>query len=132
MNLSKTSAYAIRILAFMAKNPKELYSAKYLIQNLEISDKYLRKLMTELSKSGFIISIQGRNGGYKLDKQPTEILLQDIVENFDGIGSSGICLLGLENCENGQSCIMGKYWSKIHEELSGQLKSRTIADLFFE
>ena len=68
MRLSKTSEYALRILSFMAKEPKALYSAKYLVESLNISDKYLRKLMTILSKADFIKSIQGRVGGYSFNK----------------------------------------------------------------
>ena len=64
MKLSKTSEYALRILSFMAKDSSHLYSAKYLIEKLNISDKYLRRLMTDLCKAGFIKSIQGRDGGY--------------------------------------------------------------------
>ena len=62
MILSKTSEYALRILAFMSKNEDKLYSAKFLVDTLQISDKYLRRLMTDLTKAGFIYSVQGRDG----------------------------------------------------------------------
>lgn len=68
MKLSKTSEYALRILIFMAKEPEQLYTAKQLVEELNVSDKYLRRLMTDLSKSGFIRSVQGRDGGYMFIK----------------------------------------------------------------
>jgi len=75
MNLSKTSEYALCILIYMAKVPDQLYTAKQLVKELKVPDKYLRRLMTDLSKSGFIRSIQGRDGGYTFIKSPDKIML---------------------------------------------------------
>jgi hypothetical protein len=50
MKLTNTSEYALRILTFMARNPEGLFSAKSLVEKLNISDKYLRRLMTDLAK----------------------------------------------------------------------------------
>lgn len=58
MKFSKTSEYALRILTYMVKDSTQLYSAKKLIDELKISDKYLRRLMTSLTKAGFIESVQ--------------------------------------------------------------------------
>ncbi|MDD5184566.1 MAG: Rrf2 family transcriptional regulator, partial [Paludibacter sp.] len=80
MKLSKTSEYALRILIYMAKVPDQLYTAKQLVKELKVSDKYLRRLMTDLSKSGFIRSIQGRDGGYTFIKNPDDIMLYDIID----------------------------------------------------
>ena len=87
MKLSKTSEYALRILIFMAKEPDKLYTAKQLIEELKVSDKYLRRLMTDLSKSGFIQSLQGREGGYTFIKSINEIFfgyLNDVLIEEDG------------------------------------------------
>ena len=85
MKLSKTSEYALRILIFMAKEPENLYSAKHLIEKLKVSDKYLRKLMTDMSKSGFIKSSQGRDGGYTFAKDIQNIFLYDIIDSVEGM-----------------------------------------------
>ena len=75
MILSKKSEYALRILAFMSKNEDKLYSAKFLVDTHQISDKYVRRLMTDLTKAGFIYSVQGRDGGYRFAKSTNEIYL---------------------------------------------------------
>jgi Rrf2 family protein len=73
MKLSKTSEYALRILSFMARYPDKLYAARHLVEKLKISDKYLRRLMTDLSKAGFIRSRQGREGGCFFAKKISSI-----------------------------------------------------------
>jgi Rrf2 family protein len=84
MKLSNTSTHALRILSFMAREPLLLYLAKYLVEQLGISDKYLRRLMTQLTKSGFIKSVQGRVGGYSSAKAPSQIASVDIIESVAG------------------------------------------------
>ena len=87
MNLSKTSKYAFRILGHMAKNEKALYSAQQLHKDIEVPERYLRLLLTDLSKSGFIKSIQGRQGGFTFARDISRIFLIEIVEAIDGSAS---------------------------------------------
>lgn len=63
MTFSKTTEYALRVLALMAGDDKKLYSSLELHKKLKIPKKYLQRLLTDLSKSGLIKSIQGRSGG---------------------------------------------------------------------
>ena len=85
MRLSKTSEYALRILIYMAKAPDTLYSASHLIEKLNVSDKYLRRLMTDLCKSGFIQSIQGREGGYRFIRDTREIFIYDVINSVENL-----------------------------------------------
>ena len=98
MKLSKTSEYALRILIFMAKEPEQLYTAKQLVEELNVSDKYLRRLMTDLSKSGFIRSVQGRDGGYMFIKNTSEIVLFDVIDSVEGMDKLNGCVLGFDQC----------------------------------
>ncbi|HIE16178.1 MAG TPA: transcriptional regulator, partial [Bacteroidales bacterium] len=66
LQLSNTSKYTIRILAYMVNHKDSpLISAKELSDKLEIPYKFLTKIMRELVSVGFIESIRGREGGYK-------------------------------------------------------------------
>jgi len=46
--------------------------------------QYLAKIFTKLSKAGLVESSEGRKGGFKLAKKPTEISILDIVRAIDG------------------------------------------------
>ncbi len=129
MKLSKTSEYALRILGFMAKEPEKLYSAKYLIDNLHISDKYLRRLLTALSKSGFIKSIQGRDGGYSFDKGIDKILLIDILEAVDGKQKYSGCILGFDQCSDENPCIMHSSWVSVRDKFDEVFRNKSLSDL---
>lgn len=132
MKLTNTSEYALRILTYMAKDPGQLYTAKSLIEKLKISDKYLRRLMTTLSKEGFIYSIQGRDGGYSFKKQPNEIFLADVVNAVEGMDTYAGCVLGFEECSCENPCVMHSTWVKVREEFMSVFTGKTLADLDFE
>ncbi len=132
MKLSKTSEYALRILSYMAKDPSQLYTAKQLIETLHISDKYLRQLMTGLTKSGLIYSIQGRDGGYSFAKKPTEIFLSDIVDSVEGMNRYTGCILGFEHCSDDNPCVMHKVWVEARKEFIQTFTTKTLDKLNLE
>jgi Rrf2 family protein len=132
MNLSKTSEYALRILIYMAKEPDQLYTAKQLIEELKVSDKYLRKIMTGLSKSGFIRSIQGRDGGYVFVKRPEEIMLFDIIDSVEGMGKLNACLLGFEQCSSTNPCAMHSFWVDVRNDLNNVFRKTKLSDMDFD
>ena len=132
MKLSKTSEYALRILIFMAKNPEELYTAKYLIEKLNVSDKYLRRLMTDLSKSGFIRSTQGRDGGYTFAKDIHDIFLYDFIDSVEGMEHLNDCVLGFNECSCTNPCAMHDDWIIIREKLNKVFRKTKLSDLEFD
>jgi len=129
MKLSKTSEYAIRILSYMARDTAKLHSAKSLVEKLCISDKYLRKLMTLLSKSGFIESIQGRYGGYRFIKNVKEIRIYDIVSAVDEPEKYFGCILGFETCSDENPCSMHEAWVATRNNLLLKFKESTLYEI---
>ena len=98
MNFSKTTEYALRIMSFMAMDEKKLYSANDIYENLEIPFRYLRKLLTTLSKSGLLISVQGKSGGYRISKNLCEISLFDIVNAMGDNPINNEGFFGFHDC----------------------------------
>ena len=129
MNLSKTSKYAFRILGQMAKDEKALYSAQQLHKEIDVPEKYLRRILTSLSKSGFIKSIQGRQGGFTFARDISKINLLEIVESIDGIESINGCILGYESCAFNHSCPMHEIWEETKQKTIDTLKNTTLNDI---
>jgi len=128
MKLSKTSEYALRILTFMATSPDELFPARHLIEKLKISDKYLRRLMTDLSKAGFIRSIQGREGGYIFAKDISSIHISEIIDTVEGMDKYMGCVLGFDECSDSNPCVMHESWLPMREKFIDTLNNKTLAD----
>jgi Rrf2 family protein len=130
MILTKTTEYAVRVLTYMAsQNNKTLFSAKYLYEQLNIPYKYLTRLMTDLSKHGCIESIKGRNGGFKLIKQLSDITLANIIESVEGMNTFNSCILGFHECSSENPCAMHFIWEKNKVEFIKALENTSLYDL---
>ena len=129
MNFSKTTSYALSTLSFMADHDGEKYSAKSLHEILEIPWPYLRQLLTNLSKNGFIKSIQGRNGGFLLQRSPEQITIADIVDTVEGLSVLNTCIMGFRKCPFNHTCAMHETWSTTRESILNVLKNTTLAQL---
>lgn len=129
MNLSKTSKYAFRILGHMAKDEKALYSAQELHRETKVPERYLRRLLTDLSKSGFISSVQGRQGGFAFARDISGIYLSEVVESIDGLESINGCILGYETCAFEHRCPMHEIWEETKLKILKTLKTTSLQNI---
>ncbi len=113
----------------MARKPKEKYPAKFLVEQLHISDKYLRRILTNLSKEGIIVSTQGRGGGYTFNKKIQDIFLADIIDASEGMEKYLGCVLGFNECSDEHPCAFHHSWVSVREKISNHLNSTSLADI---
>ena len=129
MILSKTSEYALKVLSFMVTENRELYPAQLLHEKLNIPERYLRRLLTDLTKSGFIASTRGRYGGYFFAKPLDSIYLSDIIDAVEGFDSFNSCLLGVHQCTLENPCAMHRIWAETKEKILKTLTTTNLSDL---
>jgi Rrf2 family protein len=129
MNFSKTASYSLNILSYMASNEENNLSAAYLHEKLSIPYPYLRQILTNLSKSGFIHSKRGRSGGFTFSRPKNEISLADIIDSTDGLDSLNKCILGFRKCPFNEECSMHSVWEDTRKGIIKVLKNTTLADL---
>lgn len=129
MNFSKTASYSLNVLSYMATHESDHMSAASLHDKLSIPYPYLRQLLANLSKSGFIHSSRGRNGGYSFSMETKEITLADIIDATDGLESLNKCILGFSDCPFNHGCSMHPVWEKTRKSILKVLKETTLYNL---
>jgi Rrf2 family protein len=129
MHLSKTTEYALRILSFMASDDQNLYSSEYLYEKLKIPRRYLRRLLTELSKAGLLSGARGREGGFTFQRDPDTITLMEIIDLMEGKEGMNQCILGFALCVSGGKCKLHDQWSVARTQMSEVLKMNTLGSL---
>ena len=130
MQLSNTVQYAIRILNYIAVSGNEkLNSAKELSEKLDIPYKFLTKIMTSLAKNEFIVSIRGREGGFKLARESSDIVIIDIIEAFTNSNNDNSCLLGIGMCDKNNKCALHDQWIKPKTMIEKMFKETTLDKL---
>ena len=94
----------------------------------EISLSYLEQLFAKLRRNKVVDSTRGPGGGYKLNRQPEEITMAEIItavdESYDATncGNSG-------QCAEGHQCLTHDLWQELSQEIHTFLKEITLAEL---
>jgi len=129
MQLSNTSQYAIRILAYMADKKDEQLNATQLSEILFIPYKFLTKIMTELVKVDLVESIRGRDGGFKLNKSSSEIMVGDILDVFGDSVKDEQCVLGIGFCNGMCKCALHDQWMEPKLLLQKMFRESSLEDI---
>jgi Rrf2 family protein len=129
MVLRLTTEYALSILGFMATRNRDLYPAEYLFEHLHIPRQYLRRLLTDLSKKGFITSTRGRYGGFIFARDLRGLTFYEVIGAMEGTESFNICLMGFSACIVDKPCAMHNLWTEAQSKMIDTLTKTTFADL---
>lgn len=131
MKISTKGRYALRLMLDLAmSNPEEYIKIKSIAQRQEISDKYLEQIITILSRAGYVKSIRGAAGGYKLAKHPKEYTVGMILRLTEGSLAPVACLDDVEfECERLSSCATIEVYKRINEAVNSVIDHISLADL---
>lgn len=95
--LPKTAEYALRATVWLARTPDQAESADQLAKAIRVPRRYLHKVLQDLVKAGLVRSQSGPGGGYRLDRDPEEISILDVINAVGSIERIRTCPLGLES-----------------------------------
>ena len=129
MTFSKTTEYALRVLALMGGDDKKIHSSLEIHKKLKIPKKYLQRLLTDLSKSDLIKSIQGRSGGFILARKTEKIKISEIIDAVEGFKKKPTCFFGFEKCALDNPCAMHDVWTRSQKDLINILNKTRLSDL---
>jgi len=137
VKISANEEYGLRIILRIAlleaEFPNKLVSLHQIAEAEGITPEYTASIITLLRNGSLIESVRGKNGGYKLAKEPKDISLYNVVSALsEKIFPSSFCDSHagvLERCMHSSSCSIRPVWHYI-TSLLDQLFSRiTLAEL---
>lgn len=131
MKISTKGRYATRIMLDLALNDKgECVKLKDIAARQGISEKYLEQIISLLHKGGYVKSVRGAQGGYRLAKDPKECTVGMILRLTEGSMAPVACLeKGLEKCERCDTCETLGVWQELYDAINRVIDGVTIADL---
>ena len=94
-----------------------------------IPEPYLDQLMAILSKSGFVRSRRGPQGGHMLAKLPDDITLNMVMDTLEGTAAPLDCLDTPSECTLSDTCAQRDVWHSVEEAVQSILSATTISDL---
>ena len=88
MHISARVDYAMRALMALTEdfenNPKTLLKADQISESQDIPFKFLESILVSLRNAGIVASVRGKDGGYRLDRNPSEISVADVMRALEG------------------------------------------------
>lgn len=127
--MSKTARYAIWVLAALAGESRNGYiRTKTLARRLDIPAPYLAKVLFILSRNGFVESVRGRSGGYRLKDSSAGRTLKSVVEIFEPEALDHLCIIGNPEC-SGTGCPEHRSWNALQSSFVSVMERTTIADI---
>lgn len=131
MRISTKGRYALRLMLDLAVNGEgKNLPLKTIAARQEISDKYMEQLISSLVKAGYIQSVRGAQGGYRLNGEPRDYTVGMILRLMEGSLSPVPCLDGEKNgCPREESCVTVEVWQKLKDAIDGVVDSVTLEDL---
>jgi Rrf2 family protein len=128
--LSRSSAYAISALAYLASQNDERWTlCQDVARALSLPSQYLARLLRVLSARRVLESQRGRNGGFRLGRPAAEIMLMEIVDPFDHLRGQRACFFGFWNCSTSSPCPLHSRWKPISDAYERLLNTTSLADL---
>lgn len=131
MKISTKGRYALRLMLYLAQHDSGEYIAlKDISIKQDISMKYLEQIVMLLTKAGFLKSVRGPQGGYRLAKSAAAYTVGDILRLTEGSLAPVACLADDPNqCPRMEQCPTLPFWQGLYQVISVYVDRFTLQDL---
>jgi Rrf2 family nitric oxide-sensitive transcriptional repressor len=83
MRLTIYTDYTLRVLMYLGLDREQLVTINDIAEMHGISKNHLMKVVHQLGLSGMVETVRGRNGGLRLNKDPADINIGDVVRGSE-------------------------------------------------
>lgn len=134
MKISTKGRYAVRLMLDVAIHGADCnVSMRDVAKRQNISIKYLEQIVSALTRVGYLKSIRGAQGGYRLTKKLSEYTIGDILRTTEGSLSPVSCLEeDVNDCPRATVCPTLKLWQGLYDVVNNYVDSITLEDLVNE
>jgi Rrf2 family protein len=133
--LTKKTSYGLIALTHLARKAGRLISAREIAEHSGVPTALLMNVLKELASAGYLDSVRGAHGGYRLARSPAEINLADMVAALEGPIRMADCVLDHSDrkadhaCEAMGSCPVADPVHRVHRKLRDFLRNVTLAEI---
>ncbi len=131
MKVSTKGRYALRLMIDLAEHDSGDYiPLRDISERQGISVKYLEQIVTQLSRAGFLRSVRGAQGGYRLSRHPENYSVGEILRITEGDLAPISCLTDdTTRCPRQGECPTFDFWKGLHRVINDYVDSVSLDDL---
>jgi Rrf2 family protein len=137
MRLTSRGELALKAMIELAKaegGAEPELSATEIARRCQASLKFLEQVLTRLRAAGYVVSSRGRLGGYRLTRDPSEIMVGEISRLIDGPLAPAPCASVSQHracdwCPSEAECDLKTVWVQVRDATARVMDSISLADL---
>jgi Rrf2 family nitric oxide-sensitive transcriptional repressor len=130
MKLTSYTNYALRSLQLAALKSPDLLRVDDVAKIHNLSRPHIMKVVHELGKAGYLETVRGRGGGFRLARPPEEIIVGDVVRITEGPLDVVECFNPEKNtCPLMGICILSRKMQEATAAFMAVLDDLTIAQI---
>jgi len=133
--LTKKTGYGLIAMSHLAgRGDEEFVSAREIADQFGVPVSLLMNVLKELAAAGYLESVRGLHGGYRLARRPEEIDLAGLVTVLEGPVRLAECVAvdGVDDesiCEIVDHCPIADPVHRIHRKIRDLLKNVTLDEI---
>lgn len=132
MRISKSEEYGLRLVLRLAADGGQL-SIRELAEHEGLPETTVAKVISRLRQAELVVAERGRNGGYSLDRDASDITVARVVAAFDtSVYGPEFCdrmTPGDGGCAHATDCGLKPLWHGLTAVIGDFLDSVTVADI---
>ncbi|WP_298337277.1 Rrf2 family transcriptional regulator [Ferrimicrobium sp.] len=134
LSMSRRSDYCVRAALYLARTAErtEATKVKEIVAEMGIPASFASQILADLVRTDIATSKPGRDGGYRLKRDPGSITLLELVEAGEGPLRADHCALGNGPCRWDTVCPLHASWQSTVAAVREQLTTITLATIVEE
>jgi Rrf2 family nitric oxide-sensitive transcriptional repressor len=131
MHITRYTDYSLRTLIYVALKGEDISTIREIAECYGISKSHLMKVVQELNRKGYLQAVRGKNGGLRLNGQPEDINIGELVRDIEQDFALVECFSG-DGCRLSPACGLKAILNKALDAFFAALEAYTLADLLPE
>ena len=129
MRLTFSTDYALRLLMLVGLETEHLVTIEEVADRFGISKNHLMKVAYQLGQAGYLETVRGRNGGLRLGKAPSQIVVGEVVRRMEPDFAVVECQNPAGYCKITPSCVLRSAMREAVQAFLDKLDQYTLEDL---
>ena len=130
MQLTRFTDYSLRVLIHLGKDPGAQATVAGIAAEHAISRHHLTRVAHQLGLKGYIETVRGKGGGFRLARSPGSIRIGDVVRDMENGFELAECFRpGESSCRLLPACALKSVLAEAGRAFLGSLDRYTLADL---
>jgi len=129
MRLTRFSDYSLRVLIYLGLQQDQLVTIRCISEAYGISRNHLMKVVSLLTRMGYLKAQRGPGGGIMLARAPAEINIAKVIRDTEEDLAMVECFVPEGRCEISPACRLQHAISEALDAFMATLSAYTLEDL---